>query len=210
MLHSSFLLLWIPPELWKPPGPQCPDLQKHLRAADTRNPQRSKKTPPNAVTHPFFTLLQTWYTSSVLSPPINFWYPQGPCLPWLRGNAWEPRSCNKTWLTGSPAALSTMRTFRRSLSSPVYYKGTGVGAYPTMHCAKRKHSGLVAIHHWERLETLHRTDRAEEVETSCCVSTVLTTESPCRLTRTTYQCRRVKTDQFEWFSFLHFSLSIFF
>lgn len=94
----------------------------------------------------------------------------------------------------------------------------GVGAYPTMHCAKRKHSSLVAIHHWahssfcctwiwtsldcltetwapsEKSEALHRVDRAKELETSCCASTVLTTESLCHFTRTTYQCHCVKTE----------------
>lgn len=72
-----------------------------------------------------FTILRTLYTRSLLSPPMNFWYPQGPCLSSVQGYAWEPSSCNKTWLTGSPAALSTMWTFSHSFSSPVYYKGTG-------------------------------------------------------------------------------------
>ncbi len=156
---------------------------------------------------------------------MNFWYPQGTCLSWLQGNVWRPRSGNKTWLTGSPAALSTMRIFSHSLPSPVYYKGTG-GRSLSHHalCQKEtlrsgRHPSLGSlvillcltwmsldrgIETWapsEKLKSLHGADGAKELETSCCVSTVLATESPCRLTMTTYQCRRVKTPVWRIFIF---------
>lgn len=117
MLHSSF-------PLWNLTCPQCPELWKHTKSSWQihKGAEDTLKCSHSSI---FFTLPQTWYTRSLFSPPMNFWYPQGPCLPWLHGNAWEPRSCNRTWLTGSPAALSTMRTFSHSLPSPVYYKGTG-------------------------------------------------------------------------------------
>lgn len=221
MLNSSFPLLWMPLELWNPSCPRCPELRKHTNSSwHKRSTEEQKDT--SECSHSsvffFFTLPQTSYTRSLLSLSMNFWYPQGPCLPWLCGNAWEPRSCNKTWLTGSPAALSTMRTFSHSHSSPVYYKGTG-GWSLSHHalCQKEtlrsgRHPSLgslfvllcltwmpldCGIETWalsEKLKTLHRMDRAREVETSCCVSTVLTNESPWFLTGTTYQCHRVKTE----------------
>lgn len=163
--------------------------------------------------HTFFTLLQTLYTRPVLSLPMNFWYPQGPCLSWVQGNAWLPRSCNKTWLTGSPTVLSTMRTCSHSLSSPVYYKDTG--GWSLSHHALCQKETLQSGRHpslgslfillyltWtfglfdRNLSTKWEVgvDRAKELETSCCASTVLTTESLCHFTRTTYQCHCVKTE----------------
>lgn len=96
----------------------------------------------------------------------------------------------------------------------------GAGAYPTVHCARKE--TLQSGHHpspgslfirlaldmdvfglfdrnlsssSERLDALHREDRARELETSCCASAVLTTESLCRFTRTTYQCRSVRMER---------------
>ena len=144
---------------------------------------------------------------------MNFWYPQGPCLSWVQGSSRELGSCNKSWLTGSPAALSTMRTFSHSLSSPVYCKDTG--GWSLSHHALCQQETLRSTLHpslgsvfmlllldidvfglldgnlsseWDA-EKLFRVDGAKELETSCCV---LTTESLCPLTRTTYQCHCVK------------------
>lgn len=95
----------------------------------------------------------------------------------------------------------------------------GAGAYPTVHCARKE--TLQSGHHpspgslfiglaldmdvfglfdgnlsssSERLDALHREDGARELETSCRASAVLTTESLCRFTRTTYRCHSVRTE----------------
>lgn len=73
-----------PPELWMPSCPQCPELVK----SSWHQSQRSKKTPCCEHVSERMQLLQTLYTGSVLSLPMNFWYPQGPCLSWVQGNAW--------------------------------------------------------------------------------------------------------------------------
>lgn len=63
-----------------------------------------------------------------------YWYPQGLCLKW--GPVTKP-----DWQR-EPAAPSAMRTFSHSSSLPVYYKVTvAPGAFPTMHCAERRHCG---------------------------------------------------------------------
>ena len=184
---------------------QCPELWMIPRAADTRDPQNRDE-----VTHPFFTLPKTFYTRSLLPPPINFVYPQGP----FASNSWERLRAEV--LLQKPdwqEVLQLCQPWEHSLSSPVYCKGTG-GWSLSHHalCQKEtprsgRHPSLgslfVLLYVTCDVFGLRDSNRSTKWEV---VNSSKNGQSPgignillCPqhwvtvLYRTTYQCRRVKT-----------------
>lgn len=107
---------------------QCPELWMIPRAADTM----IHKTVMKSLVH--FSHFQRHSTRSVLPPPLNLLYPQGPCLPQIHGNAWELRSCYRN-LTDKKSCSSVNHENIRSHHLFIV-RAQGVGAYPTMHCQK--------------------------------------------------------------------------
>lgn len=113
--------------------------------------QLNKKAPQcrrtNERMQPLIRFLH-FYTRSEFSSPAIFDVRGGHvCLEFegtleSQGSVTEPDwqgvlRCSQPW---EHSAIHSLHLF--------IIRAQGVGAYPTMHCAKRKHSGLVAIHHW--------------------------------------------------------------
>lgn len=152
MVHSSFSLLLIPPELWNPICRQCPELQKHTRSSWN---QRSTKEQKDTLVY-----MHQWDNAAAHFLHYRL------CIPDLcslcqfifdihRGHAcleFKGMRDNQSPVTKPDwqVVLQCSQPWEHAVNhSPhlLIIRTQGAGSYPTMYCARRKHSSLVTIHH---------------------------------------------------------------